>query len=599
MLRSLSMVFFVLGLTLTAPATSQDIRVDLELGPGSSIGVDQMATLTIRIHGADRRIQPEADFELENLRIASGPSTAKSLRFQDGASSHSLTMTWHLRPLGLGSARVHSARVRIGVLELSLPDDQLKIVETRPPQERQANLGRDPFEPQDALSGDPLDNAPSGSPLGGDPFGQRRRRARPAAPPKIYLSAEVEPQNPYVGQQLLCTLYLYTQVDVRSVNPEELPDFKGFWSRVVPQPDQLRPKMIHRDGERVGKVILLQRALFPRRAGRFVIEPVQARLAALMPDSGPFGSLLPRTRDILRSSDPVTIDVRELPPAPTGFQGAVGQIEVTAELSPTELDVGSAATLTLSLTGQGHFQGLPAPQLAELDGIRIFPPQQQSRESVERKSVSGERTWSFVLVPERPGTWQLPAIEVPYFDPARERYLTASAETPALEVRGSVRLPQNDGPALQLHPIRASALPVSAVDGRSRLQLWLFALPWLLTAAILVARRRGDGHQPQRQQLLESLQAAARNRQPRQAAAEIEEAWRNFLHHRWNLPPGAPSTQWSTLLAARGARPTAASELVKLADDLHYLRYAPKLSSTEELQRELVDRSRKLIRGLG
>ena len=53
------------------------------------------------------------------------------------------------------------------------------------------------------------------------------------------------------------------------------------------------------------------------------------------------------------------------------------------------------------------------------------------------------------------------------------------------------------------------------------------------------------------------------------------------------------------MLAARGVESQVAGDLVKLADDLHYLRYAPKLSSTEELQRELVERSRKLARAVG
>ena len=38
--------------------------------------------------------------------------------------------------------------------------------------------------------------------------------------------------------------------------------------------------------------------------------------------------------------------------------------------------------------------------------------------------------------------------------------------------------------------------------------------------------------------------------------------------------------------------------LVELADDLHYLRYAPKLAAADGLRRELGDRSRKLLRGL-
>ena len=52
-------------------------------------------------------------------------------------------------------------------------------------------------------------------------------------------------------------------------------------------------------------------------------------------------------------------------------------------------------------------------------------------------------------------------------------------------------------------------------------------------------------------------------------------------------------------MTTHGASRDAAEELVALADDLHYLRYAPKLSSTEEMQRELVERSRRLARRLG
>ncbi len=585
----------VLGLTLAAVAAGQDLRADLELGPGSSIALDQLAVLSIRIDGADRRIQPEATFELDNFRVAAGPSTTRSLLFQDGASSHSVTVTWHLQPLATGTASVHSVRLRIGVLEIPLADDQLEIVETSAAE--QSSPARDPFEPRDVFRGDSLDDSPS-VPTRGNPFGPRqRRRPPPVAPPKIYLSAEVDPAEPYAGEQLLYTLYLFTQVDVRSVNPEELPDFKGFWSRVVPQPDQLRPKMILSEGERVGKVVLLQRALFARRAGRFVIEPVQARLAALMPNPGPFGSLLPRTREILRSSKAVTINVRELPPPPAGFQGAVGQIELAAELAPTELEVGDAATLSLTLTGRGHFQGLPEPRLVELPGIKVFPPQQQSNESITHKSVSGERTWSFVLVPERPGSWQLPPIEMTYFDPSRERYVTARATTPALEVKGSPHLAQGNGQAVEQQPIAPQAAAGSG--GWPSPRFWLLSLPLILIAVALAARRRGTSRHPERRRLLASLRAAAASSQPRQAAAEIEEAWRDFLHDRWDLPPGAPSTRWSSLLAARGARKEVAGELVKLADDLHYLRYAPKLSSTEELQRELVERSRRLARAVG
>ncbi len=588
----------LLALSLAAvPAAAQapprEVHIDIELEPAGSIGLDEIATLSLRLETeGDPGPAPDADFELENFQIVAGPSTANSLRFVDGRASRSLTLTWRLRPLATGTARVHSAILRLESRDVELPERRLEVLEAAPADRRRAASNGPSLDPRGASDGRFRGDADLFNP-------RRRRRPRPVAAPRVYLSAEIEPADPYVGEQVLYTLHLFTQVDVRSVNPQELPDFKGFWSRVVPQPDQLRPKMIYRDGERIGKVVLLQRALFPRRGGSFEIEPVEARLAALMPDSSPFGSLLPRTRDIVRTSNSVTVEVRPLPPPPPGFQGAVGQLELTAELIPGEIEVGEAATLALTLAGRGHFQGLPPPLLPEMPGVRIFPPQQQGTETVHSQRVSGERTWSFVLVPERPGRWQLPAIRLPYFDPRQGRYQVAAAALPALTVTGSASLAQRDGQTVELHPIRTAALPAARRAGRRGARLGWLVLPWGLAACILLVRsRRGAGHRSERQRLLDRLRAAQDEPRPRRAAAEIEDAWRQFLHDRWDLPQGSPSTRWGTLLADRGARQSAADELVKLADDLHYLRYAPKLSSTEGLQRELVDRSRKLARAV-
>ncbi len=599
--------------TATGPAAAQvlaqEIHIDLELEPSGPIGLDEVATLSLRVEAeGDLGPAPDADFQLDNFRIAAGPSTSNSLRFVDGRASRSLTLRWRLEPLAVGSARVHSATLRLEDRQVALPERRVDVLAVTPASRRRRPssgrrgdpvASRDPAGPRDASRGPARDRLRSDS-LENLFSSRRRRRSRPAEPPKVYLRAEIEPADPYVGEQVLYTLYLFTQVDVRSVNPQQLPDFKGFWSRVVPQPDQLRPKMTYRDGDRIGKVVLLQRALFPRRGGSFEIEPVEARLAALMPDDSPFGSLLPRTRDVVRSSNPVTVEVRELPPPPAGFQGAVGQLQLSAELTPSEIEVGEAATLSLTLEGRGHFQGLPPPLLPELPGVEVFPPQQQSTEAVKSKNVSGERTWSFVLVPERPGRWRLPPIEVPYFDPRQELYQTASTTTPELAVSGSSSLARKDGQTIELHPIRTAALPALRGGGWHAAWPWLFALPWGLAAAVVLIRRRsGSGHRAERKRLLERLGGALGERQPRRAAAEIEEAWREFLHDRWDLPQGSPSTRWGALLADRGARKSAADELVKLADDLHYLRYAPKLSSTEGLQRELVERSRRLARAVG
>jgi len=585
----------------TGALGAKEFDVEIRLTPEDAIGRDEVALLRIQVRSerASREV-PEASFRLENFRVLRGPIQSSSLHIHEGEQSTSRTLTWHLQPLAVGKARVHSVTLDVGGKTIRLPDRELEVLDETPPERRRQRQRNDPFDrllDDDPFAEDPFESLVRSS------RDRRSVRAPSARAPKILLRAEAEPRRPYVGQQVLYTLRLYTQVDIQSVNPEELPDFKGFWTQVIPQPDQLQPEMVDYEGERFGRVVLLQRALFPRRSGSFELEPIRARMEAKLPEAGPFGSALPRSQEITRSSNAVRLEVRELPEAPVGFQGAVGRLTLAADLKPRELAVGEAATLTLTLSGKGHLQGIPAPQIPEISGLKVFPPQQQSDQRLEGREVHGTRSWSFVLVSEHPGSWQLPAIEICYFDPQWERYQSVASPPLELAVRGRTGTAQINGETVELHSIRTAALPAGASGGGlARLLPWLFVLPWGLIGLVLFLRHRPGGtehHRPARRRLLERLEQAEAEERPRQAAAEIEDAWRDFLHERWDIPRGSPSTQWGNLLMERGIQAEAAGELVKLADDLHYLRYAPKLSAVAELRRELIERSRKLVRSVG
>ncbi|MCG8458546.1 MAG: BatD family protein, partial [Holophagales bacterium] len=272
------------------------------------------------------------------------------------------------------------------------------------------------------------------------------------------------------------------------------------------------------------------------------------------------------------------------------------------------------------LKGEGHLQGLPEPVLPELPDLQVFPPQQQSDSLLKGTRVHGSRVWSYVLVPQKPGAVELPAISIPYFDPRPGEYRRAEVDTAlTLAVRGSTRSARMDGTEVKLHPIRTASLPtLEPAAGPS--SPWWHALILVPVAAALVlillpSRRASEprgaggpkgnrrhhgssGRRAARQHLLRELQEAVADDRPRQTAARVEEAWRGYLSERWNIPTGTASSRWSQLLEAEGVSPAAAEELVQLADDLHYLRYAPKLSSTDDLRRELVERSRRLVKSL-
>ncbi|MEM6455741.1 MAG: BatD family protein [Acidobacteriota bacterium] len=584
-------------LLMAGAARAQAVEAEVTLQP-DPVALEEFALLEIAIEGADTQgLYFDASFDLDNFARLGAPSQSTRISIVNGVPSTRRTLTWRLSPQALGAARVRAIVVEVGDRRLTLDDRAIEVVEEAPSgrlARRRFGQRTDPLT--DLMAQDPFERL----------FGERRRRARRAEAPKVFLRAEASPRRPHVGQQVLWTLYLFTQVDIHSVNPEAMPDFQGFWVREIPQPGQMEPEMVREDGETYGRVVLLQRALFPRRAGAFTLEPTRAQMIASLPQQSPFGALLGRSTEIQRVSNAIELSVRDLPEdPPDDFQGAVGKLALTATLEPAALAVGEAATLTLTLQGAGHLQGLAAPALPELPGVRIFPPQQESAESLRGTRVRGKRVWRYVLVPQRPGQWTLDALAVPYFDPSKGAYRRAEAPPLALQAEGAMApaatagldgATSPDAPAL--HGIRSAALPATRPLGFDAVAPWLLGLPMLIgLVALGVQRRTAVARQPRRV-LLAALDAARSEPRPRQVAAGIEDAWRSFLHERWDIPTGTPSPQWADRLIAQGAPRAAAEQLVALADDLHYLRYAPKLSSTDRLREELIDRSRRLARSL-
>jgi len=307
----------------------------------------------------------------------------------------------------------------------------------------------------------------------------------------------------------------------------------------------------------------------------------------------------------VRASEPLTLDVRPLPPVPPDlagrWHGLVGDLDLDARLVPSELAVGDASTLEVTLSGRGHVEGLelPAPRLPQ--EVEAMPPEERGGNRVEHGEVAAERSWSFPLVPREPGTWRLPPLELAYFDPRAGDYRLAA--TPALVLRARRGDPHGGaagGPVL--HPLKNAALPLDddpAGPWRAALP-WLFALPWaLVLGSALVRRRReaagGDGPWPR---FAGRVAAAAAEERPRRTAIALEEAWRDLLAESRALPPELPPSRWGRHLAATGAGARDLAELDELIEDLHYLRHAPQLSTIGELAGDLAERSRRLGRRL-
>jgi len=138
------------------------------------------------------------------------------------------------------------------------------------------------------------------------------------------------------------------------------------------------------------------------------------------------------------SSTP-TIEVRELPAAPSNFSKAVGQFKLESKVVPENPGVGDPITWTLKLTGTGNWPdiaGLPTRHVSR--DFQIIQPKAK-RTPVEGKLFDATLTEDVVLVPTQTGTYTLDPVQFTYFNPSTGNYETL--ETPAKTITVTAATP--------------------------------------------------------------------------------------------------------------------------------------------------------------
>jgi hypothetical protein len=579
---------------------AEEVKVTVE---PEVIGIDETATLTIEVHGdgmsslSSLRFRPS--FELDNLETVGSPSQYDDMRFANGHLTRTFRLSFELRPLGLGKARVRAIAVQLGDDVLQLPAHEIRV------QQEPAQAGQAPARPQP--DDDPFQQFFGRMP---NPF----RRQPPQQQPDVFVRCEIEPQRPVVGQQVLYAVYLYTREDIAGISPSGVPTFQGFWVRDIPLPQQLPMEMIDLDGRRYARVPLIKKALFPLRAGHYQVEPAVIDLTVQHYDRNFFfGPAVAHPEQVRLRTDGQAVDVQPLPPAPPGFGGAVGQIAVGAQLDPPQVRLGEASTLTVRLSGVGNLQGIHEPRLNAPPGLTLLPPQQEGKDDLNGTAVRGLRVWRYAVVPQRAGRFTLGAPAVTYFDPALGSYQVAAA--PALALTALPRPPS----AAAAPPAGHGPSPAGlAGHGWAAALAWLLILPWGIVLVVALVRHRAAGAgtaampavaaggspsaagaPAAARELAGALREAEAEARPRALALRVEEAWREFLRQRWQVPAETPPSRWRELLAARSLDAGALDELGLLIEDLQYLRFAPQLSTTDNLRSDALDRSRRLLRRLG
>ncbi|MDQ0505790.1 BatD family protein [Xanthobacter agilis] len=286
----------------------------------------------------------------------------------------------------------------------------------------------------------------------------------------LFVRVEAAAGPAYVQSDVPVTIRIYDAIGMRSGSMEKpLADGASFTE------DGGQRSYVKTVGRRRYRVIEQSYLMRPQKSGVITIPPVSLNasvpgfqgssvasdLPSLLGRSG-FGE--PGQRTVTVKSQPVSVRVQPRPEGVTGwFLPALGVTLSQQWSAPvSDIKVGDTVTRTLTLVAKGASPNqLPPLDLEPVDGLRQYVEESRTDATLIDGMAGAVLTKRFSLVPTRPGSFTLPAIEVPWWNLATNQQEKAVLPAVTLEVRpGAEPL----APAAPASPAAVARSPASTAE---------------------------------------------------------------------------------------------------------------------------------------
>lgn len=284
-------------------------------------------------------------------------------------------------------------------------------------------------------------------------------------------------------------------------------------------------------------------------------------------------------REMTIESFPSRLTVLPLPTEgqPANFNGAVGDFQVSSDISPAAVAAGEPLTLRLHISGHGNFDRVDATMFDHLDHWKTYPAK-SSFTPGDAVGNEGEKVFEQPLIAAQSGEQSIPGLEFSYFNPNTRRY--QSAQTPPIKLTvaaslasGSFKAGPATGPPQGLHPDHGPPQDYVSELRPLYLRTQFLAIPTvlaLLLAGSWFAVRPNAARATSKaaERALAQLDAAARAGDYSSFFEAARKALLQTFAARWHMP--ADQITVAELRARLGTTGEDVERLFTIADEARY-----------------------------
>ena len=355
----------------------------------------------------------------DNFQILMGPSTGQSTSIStiNGRTTTEVTYsyTYILRAQKEGTFEIRPASIEVDGKILESNSLTIQVVK-----KAQSNSG----QPQSS-GGQSRQGSVSNVDLGRD---------------NLFVRVDLSKQSAFRGEQIIATvkLYVHPEVPISGFDEVNLPTYEGFYTQDIEIPQQINftREVYNNKIYQVG--VLKKTVLYPQQNGQLKIEPFSIALLVRQRTQARsfFDDFFDNYRTVKArvTSDPVTVNIKDLPAAPANFMGGVGNFDITSELSSEHVTTNDAVTLTVKISGNGNIRLIRAPELKLPSDFEVYDPKTTDNVKAGNNGTTGTKTIEYLFQPRFEGNYKIPAIKFAYFNPATGTYTTKSTPEYNLQV---------------------------------------------------------------------------------------------------------------------------------------------------------------------
>ena len=256
----------------------------------------------------------------------------------------------------------------------------------------------------------------------------------------LFIKVSANKKHVHEQEPILLTYKVYTLVGLTSLRGD-MPDLKSFYTQEVTLPSQKSFSIETFNGRPYKTTTWSQYVMFPQMTGKLQIPSITFEGIVVQQNrnidpfeaffNGGSGYVEVKKKIVAPSID---IQVDPLPERPAGFSGGVGHFSVSAQFNKTETKANDPVSLRITVSGAGNLKLIKQPQVNLPKDFDKYEPKTTDKTKLTTNGTEGSITYDLLIVPRHQGHYEIPPVELTYFDTSANAYKTVKSEPLTLNV---------------------------------------------------------------------------------------------------------------------------------------------------------------------